>query len=89
VIRLDQVPLIILIMVNLISLVFFGLDKLWAMRGGMRVPESSLLSLAFLGPFGAFLGMQLFRHKTRKPRFLLVPIFLLFQLVLIFYFHLF
>jgi uncharacterized membrane protein YsdA (DUF1294 family) len=89
VIRLDQVPLIILLIVNFISLIFFGLDKLWAMRGGMRVPESSLLSLAFLGPFGAFLGMQLFRHKTRKPKFLLVPLFLLFQLILMFYFKLF
>jgi uncharacterized membrane protein YsdA (DUF1294 family) len=81
--------MIILLMVNFVSLVFFGLDKLWAMRGGMRVPESRLLLLAFLGPFGAYLGMLLFRHKTRKPRFLLVPLFLLFQLVLMFYFRLF
>ena len=88
-IRLYQVLLIILLIVNFVSLVFFGLDKLWAMRGGMRVPESRLLLLAFLGPFGAYLGMLLFRHKTRKPRFLLVPLFLLFQLVLMFYFRLF
>ena len=87
--KLDQVPLIILLVVNFVSLVFFGLDKLWAMRGGMRIPESSLLSLSFIGPFGAFLGMVAFRHKTRKPRFLLVPLFLLFQLVLMFYLKIF
>jgi uncharacterized membrane protein YsdA (DUF1294 family) len=84
---LDQVLLIILLVVNFVSLVFFGLDKLWAIRGGMRIPESRLLLLAFLGPFGAFLGMLLFRHKIRKPRFLLVPIFLLFQFILMFYFQ--
>jgi len=38
--------------------------------------EGFLLVLAFLGPFGAFLSMQVFRHKTRKLRFLLVPVFL-------------
>lgn len=86
-IKLDQVLLIILLVVNLFSLVFFGLDKLWAMRSGVRIPESRLLLLAFLGPFGAFLGMLLFRHKTRKPRFLLVPLFLLFQIVLMYYYH--
>ena len=86
-IKLDQL-LIILLVVNFVSLVFFGLDKLWAMRGGMRIPEPKLLLLAFLGPFGAYIGMLLFRHKTRKPRFLLVPLFLLFQIVLMFYFHL-
>jgi uncharacterized membrane protein YsdA (DUF1294 family) len=85
---LDKVLLTILLVVNFVSLVFFGLDKLLAIRGGMRIPETRLLLLAFLGPFGAQLGMLLFRHKTRKPRFLLVPLFLLFQLVLMFYFQL-
>ena len=88
-INLDKVLLTILLVVNFVSLVFFGLDKLWAMRGGVRIPESKLLLLAFLGPFGAYLSMLLFRHKTRKPRFLLVPLFLLLQLILMFYFQLF
>ena len=86
---MDQTFLIILMGMNIISLIFFGLDKLWAMRGGRRISESRLLILGFLGPFGAELGMLMFRHKTRKPKFLLVPIFLLFQLVLLFYLHLF
>jgi len=76
------------VLLNLISLTCFGLDKVWAMRRGGRIPEINLLSLAFLGPFGALMGMLLFKHKTRKPRFLLVPLFLLFQLVLALYFHL-
>ena len=77
--------LLFLFVVNFLSLVFFGWDKLWATRGGRRVPEVRLLTLAFVGPFGAFLGMVAFRHKTRKPRFLLVPLFLTIQVLLLYY----
>jgi len=85
-----QVPplLILLAVVNIISLMFFGVDKLRSMRGGWRISEALLLLVAFFGPFGATAGMLLFRHKTRKPTFLLVPIFLFTQLFLIMYFRL-
>ncbi len=85
---MNQVLLVVVAVQNFVSLTCFGLDKLWAMRHSGRIPEINLLSLAFLGPFGALMGMLLFRHKTRKPRFLLVPLFTLFQLVLALYFHL-
>ena len=85
---MNQVLLVVVAVLNFVSMACFGLDKLWAIRGGARIPESRLLSLAFLGPFGALTGMLLFRHKTRKPRFLLVPLFTLFQFVLALYFHL-
>ena len=81
-------PLIFLVIVNVVSLIFFGLDKLKSVRGGWRIPEFRLLLVAFFGPFGAYAGMLFFRHKTRRPKFLLVPIFLLIQLCLIVYFHL-
>ncbi|MGA2573309.1 MAG: DUF1294 domain-containing protein [Candidatus Methanomethylicaceae archaeon] len=85
-----QVPplLILLAIVNTVSLVFFGVDKWRSMTGGWRVPESRLLLVAFFGPFGAYVGMLIFRHKTRKVKFLLVPIFLVLQLLLILYLHL-
>jgi uncharacterized membrane protein YsdA (DUF1294 family) len=63
----------------------FGLDKSQAKRNAWRISESVLLVLAFLGPFGAFLTMQLFRHKTRKPKFWLVPIFLVIHSTLLVY----
>ena len=81
-------PLIFLVIVNVVSLIFFGLDKLKSVRGGWRIPEFRLLLVAFFGPFGAYAGMLFFRHKTRRTKFLLVPIFLLIQLCLIVYFHL-
>ena len=70
---------ILALTVNAISLVAFGIDKLNSKRRGYRIPESRLLLLAFFGPFGALAGMLLFRHKTRKIKFLIVPIFAILQ----------
>ena len=78
--------LVSLAVLNIISLTFFGIDKLKSLRGGWRIPELRLLLVALLGPFGAYAGMLLFRHKTRKVKFILVPIFLFIQLGLIAYF---
>jgi uncharacterized membrane protein YsdA (DUF1294 family) len=80
--------LVFLVAVNFVSLVFFVVDKLKSKRGGWRIPESRLLLVAFFGPFGAYAGMLLFRHKTRKVKFLLVPVFLFIQVYLMVYFHL-
>ena len=84
-----QVPptLLLLMIVNAFSLIIYGMDKLSSMRGGWRISESKLLLVAFFGPFGAYAGMLLFRHKIRKAKFLLVPIFLFIQLCLIGYFN--
>lgn len=73
-------PTIILIFLNVISLIIFGVDKLKSVGRSWRIPESRLLLVAFFAPFGAYAGMLLFRHKIRKVKFLLVPIFLFIQL---------
>ena len=79
-------PLIaILVVVNIISLVLFGVDKLKSMSRGWRIPEANLLLVALCGPFGAYAAMLLFRHKTRKIKFLLVPLFMFIQLGAILY----
>ncbi len=77
---------VLLIIINGISLIIFGIDKLKSKTGGRRIPESKLLLIAFFGPFGALTGMLLFKHKTRKTKFLLVPIFLFIQMLLLVYF---
>jgi len=77
---------ILLIVVNGVALIIFGVDKLQSKKRGWRIPESRLLLVAFFGPFGAYAGMLLFRHKTRKVKFLLVPIALFIQVVLIVYY---
>jgi uncharacterized membrane protein YsdA (DUF1294 family) len=78
-----SIPVIALLAINVVSLVFFGADKLKSKTRSWRIPESQLLLVALFGPFGAYTGMLLFRHKIRKTKFLLVPLFLVIQLYLI------
>ena len=42
-----------LVIADVISLIFFGLDKLRSMKNEWRIPETGLLLVAFFGPFGA------------------------------------
>ncbi len=75
-------PLLIsaLFAVNTVVFLLYGLDKQQARQRGWRVSERTLLLSSIAGPFGAFAGMQFFRHKTKKTVFLLsVPLFLLLQ----------
>lgn len=59
---------------SLASLALHGWDKLQAQRAGRRIPERTLHVLTLAGGFaGAWLAMRIFRHKTRKPAFTLVP----------------
>ena len=59
--------------ISLITLCVYGSDKRAAIKGRWRVPERVLLSLSFFGgAVGGILGMLLFRHKTRKAKFIFV-----------------
>lgn len=61
------------LLVNVVSFGAFGLDKLRARAGASRVPERTLHALSLLGGFaGGAIGIALFRHKSRKPSFLVV-----------------
>jgi uncharacterized membrane protein YsdA (DUF1294 family) len=81
-----SILIVLLLILNVPSLVLFGVDKLKSMRRGWRVRESRLLLAAFFGPFGAYAGMLLFRHKTRKVKFFLVPLFMFIQIGILAYF---
>ena len=66
------------------------LDKHYARTHRWRIPEATLLAVAFFGgSAGSLLGMLLAHHKTKKMKFVvLVPLFLLIHLALLFwYFH--
>jgi uncharacterized membrane protein YsdA (DUF1294 family) len=55
---------------NVITLGYYGHDKLMAQHRGRRVPELMLHGLAIIGgSLGAYAGMRLFHHKTVKGRF--------------------
>lgn len=77
------IPALTYLCVNLVAGCAFAWDKRRARRNAWRISESTLLVLAFLGPFGAFAAMCLFRHKTQKVKFWLVPIFAIIHAILI------
>lgn len=59
-----------LLVINTITFVMYGLDKLLAIKKKRRIRESTLLLLTILmGSVGAILAMLLFHHKTRKWQF--------------------
>lgn len=86
----EPVQLVIawLIAVNVLALLMFGLDKLFAIQGWRRIRERTLFFLVLIGGgVGALLGMHLFRHKTRKLSFqIVIALILLVQLGLLAFF---
>lgn len=59
-----------LIIINAAAFLFMLMDKQKARKNLWRIPERTLLAVAILGgSLGGVLGMQLFRHKTRKLKF--------------------
>lgn len=65
-----QTIILYLLCLNVITFLTYGADKQRAVKNRWRVPEKILLLLAVAGgSVGAWLGMQIFHHKTRKPVF--------------------
>lgn len=79
---------IYLIFINILTFTLYVIDKRKARRGKRRIPEETLIWLAIVGgSVGALLGIYLFRHKTKHRKFTLgVPVILLVQAVLAYYF---
>jgi uncharacterized membrane protein YsdA (DUF1294 family) len=67
-----QLLLALLVVLNLASFALFGIDKRRARRGEWRIPERTLLLFGLIsGTVGAWAGVYVFRHKSRKPAFVL------------------
>lgn len=58
------------------------IDKKQAANGKWRTPEAKLFAIAALfGSFGIWIGMYLFRHKTKHLKFIiLIPAILVVQI---------
>ena len=74
--KISEIIVIVLLIYNLITFLLMGIDKFIAIKGKRRISEATLIVSAYtLGGIGVFLGMLVFRHKTKKAKFLiLVPI---------------
>ena len=85
--RMTQTIVYILIVINVITFLIYGIDKWKAKQGSWRISEATLLMLAVIGgTIGALLGMQVWHHKTmhKKSKYGL-PLILLAQIVLIYF----
>ena len=72
-----------LILVNLAAFILYGYDKSCARKNKRRVPEKTLLFWAWIGgSVGAFLGMRFFHHKTLKPKFFIVPVLMVLEIII-------
>lgn len=76
---------IYLILINLITFLAMYIDKRKAKKGKRRIPEKTLFVLVGLGGgIGGILGMYLFRHKTKKTRFVIgFPAILIFEALVV------
>ena len=77
------VALAAFMVVNGAAFLLFRRDKLKARNSEWRTPEARLLLTALIGPYGAYLAMRRYRHKTKHAKFFLVPVFLILQTGLI------
>ncbi len=74
-----------LVLVNLAAFILYGADKSYAKKNKRRIPERTLLFWAWIGgSLGAFLGMRIFHHKTKKPKFAIpVPLLAILEVICI------
>lgn len=84
---MDDMFFIYLAVINVIGFLAMGIDKLKAKAKAWRIPEKTLLTIAVLGgAIGVWLGMELFRHKTKHLHFKYgVPLIFIVEIVAWFY----
>lgn len=75
--------IVILLVVNLIAFIMYGVDKMKAKKDSYRISETMLILITVLGgSVGALMAMTVFRHKTQHKKFTLgVPSILLLQII--------
>ncbi|MBQ6877103.1 MAG: DUF1294 domain-containing protein [Oscillospiraceae bacterium] len=64
------------IAINIAAFLMYGADKYFAKKDMWRISEKALIGVAAMGgAFGAFAGMEIFRHKTKHLKFtVLLPV---------------
>lgn len=80
----------VLLLVNMTGLIIVGADKYKARKRLWRIPEKIFFIMSVLGGCpGVYLGLLLFRHKTRHWYFMWgIPAIFAVQAVALYYFYL-
>ena len=73
--------------VNIITFYLMRVDKQKAIKNQFRIPERTFFLLSILGgALGTYIGMKIFRHKTKHASFTIgMPILILLNLGLFIY----
>lgn len=67
---MENVLLVYLLAINIITFATYGIDKMKAKRNKWRISEATLLLLALCGgSLGAWAGMKVWHHKTKHLKF--------------------
>lgn len=71
------------IVTSLIAIILTIYDKSASWKRGRRIPERTLLLVAFLGgALAMYVTMQIIRHKTQHPNFMIpLPLFMVMHVV--------
>ena len=79
----------LLLAINVLTFLIYGLDKYKAKRAKWHICERTLLSMALVGgSIGAWLGMKVWHHKTMHKKFKYgIPAILSLQIVLTLFLH--
>lgn len=74
--------LVYLAVINAVTFLLYGIDKLKAKKNAWRIKESTLLIFALIGgSVGALAGMYAFHHKTKHLKFKIgIPLILIVQI---------
>lgn len=77
------------LIINIIAFIIMYVDKVKAIKHEWRISENTLMTIAAIGgSVGALLAMNIFRHKTKHPKFYLgIPALLIIQLILSYYIY--
>ena len=81
----EQLILIYLVAMNVVTFFMYGIDKWKAKRSKWRISEATLLRLAVIGgSIGAWLGMRVWHHKTMHKKFQFgIPLIIVAQVAMI------
>ncbi len=79
-----KIYVVITVVMSIITLVMYGVDKRRDQRNKWRISEFTLIIFSLLGgSIGALIGMKAFHHKTKKLKFeVLIPLTLIIWILL-------
>ncbi|MCX8074661.1 MAG: DUF1294 domain-containing protein [Clostridia bacterium] len=74
-------------LINILAFLAMAIDKYMAIRHYRRISEKTLFTISLiLGSLGIYIGMQVFRHKTKHKKFIiLIPVLFILNCISVYY----